>query len=326
MSEIDVALIEVDAHNIVPARLASNKIEYGANTFRPKLLRLLNEFLVPFPELEPQTKTEHFKIQQIDWKVIHSGLKVDKTIKPVEWLHSGEEAAADMLQYFIGEKLSDYALGRNDPISDKLSNLSPYLHFGQISAQKVALEIKKTGRDEINTTVFLDELIIRRELAENYCFYNKNYDQLDNIPTWASTTLNNHKYDEREFIYSPEEFEKAQTHDDLWNAAQLEMVNTGKMHSYLRMYWAKKILEWSPSPAEAFNIAIYLNDKYQLDGRDPNGYAGCAWAIGGVHDRAWNERPVYGKIRYMNRNGVKRKFNIKNYIGKWYSSEVQGGT
>jgi deoxyribodipyrimidine photo-lyase len=163
---------------------------------------------------------------------------------------------------------------------------------------------------------FLEELIVRRELSDNYCFYNDKYDQFEGFHPWAQKTLNEHRGDKREYVYSLEEFEEAKTHDDLWNAAQMEMVRRGKMHGYMRMYWAKKILEWTESPESALEIAIYLNDKYELDGRDSNGYAGIAWSVGGVHDRAWNERPVFGKIRYMSYNGCKRKFDIKRYIQK----------
>ena len=158
---------------------------------------------------------------------------------------------------------------------------------------------------------------MRRELSDNYCYYNTKYDSFDGFPDWAKKTLNEHGKDKREYVYSIEEFEKANTHEDLWNAAQQQLVKTGKLHGYMRMYWAKKILEWSESPEEALRISIYLNDKYELDGRDPNGYVGCAWSIGGVHDRAWTERSVYGKIRYMNYNGCKRKFDVESYIKKW---------
>jgi len=216
---------------------------------------------------------------------------------------------------FIENKFDKYADLRNDPNSNVLSNFSPYSHFGQISAQRVALVLYGFGNHP-STESFLDELIVRRELSDNYCYYNSNYDSFIGFPDWAKQTLNDHRADERDFVYSLRKFEEAKTHEDLWNAAQNELIRTGKMHGYMRMYWAKKILEWSKSPEEALKIAIYLNDKYELDGRDPNGYVGCAWAIGGVHDRAWGERAVYGKIRYMNRGGAKRKFDINKYILK----------
>ncbi|GAB1350491.1 hypothetical protein MASR1M107_27060 [Ignavibacteriales bacterium] len=164
---------------------------------------------------------------------------------------------------------------------------------------------------------FLEELIVRRELADNFCYFNTKYDSFEGFKDWGKLTLETHRKDEREFVYSLTEFEEAKTHEDLWNAAQMEMVTKGKMHGYMRMYWAKKILEWSESPEEAMKIAIYLNDKYSLDGRDPNGYTGIAWSIGGIHDRAWTERPVFGKIRYMNYNGCKRKFDTVSYVNKW---------
>ena len=157
-------------------------------------------------------------------------------------------------------------------------------------------------------------MIIRRELSDNFCEYEKNYDYFEGFHHWAQKSLNEHRNDEREYIYTDEQFEEADTHDPLWNAAQNQMKTTGKMHGYMRMYWAKKILEWSPSPEIALQVAINLNDKYELDGRDPNGYTGIAWSIGGIHDRAWFERPVYGKIRYMNYNGCKSKFNVFKYI------------
>ena len=161
---------------------------------------------------------------------------------------------------------------------------------------------------------FLEEMIIRRELSDNFCEYEPEYDQFEGFHAWSQKTLNEHRNDEREYIYPLGQFEAAETHDDLWNAAQNEMKITGKMHGYMRMYWAKKILEWTPSPEIAQQIAIDLNDKYELDGRDPNGYTGIAWSIGGIHDRAWFERPIFGKIRYMNYNGCKSKFDVMKYI------------
>lgn len=181
----------------------------------------------------------------------------------------------------------------------------------------MALEILKNIPENAGTNAYLEELIVRKELSDNFCHFNDNYDSFQGFPDWAKTTLNAHRKDEREYLYNKEQFETANTHDKLWNAAQTEMVKKGKMHGYMRMYWAKKILEWSPSPEEALDIAIFLNDKYELDGRDPNGYTGCAWSIGGVHDRAWGERPVSGKIRYMNANGAGRKFDIRKYINTY---------
>ena len=261
-----------------------------------------------------------FSSYKIDWDKVYSSLKVDEEVKPVDWLKPGEKAAHKNLKDFIENKFDKYAELRNDPNSDVLSNLSPYLHFGQISAQRVALIVNGLN-DHPSAESFLEELIVRRELSDNFCFYNANYNSFRGFPDWAKKTLNDHKKDQREFVYTLKKFEEAKTHEDLWNAAQQQLVNTGKLHGYMRMYWAKKILEWSKSPEEALKIAIYLNDKYELDGRDPNGYTGCAWAIGGIHDRAWSERPVYGKIRYMNRNGAKRKFDVEKYVTKNSSTQ-----
>ena len=231
----------------------------------------------------------------------------------LSWIKPGEKMAKKMLNSFISERFDKSGELRNNPNRNKISHLSPYIHFGQISAQQIALTVSKIedcdGKDS-----FLEQLIIRRELSENFCYYNNEYDSFNGFPDWAKKTLSEHKLDEREYIYTPRQFENAETHDDLWNAAQIEMTEKGKMHGYLRMYWAKKILEWSPDPETALQIAIDLNDKYELDGRDPNGYTGIAWSIGGVHDRPWFERPIFGKIRYMNYNGCKRKFNIDKYI------------
>jgi deoxyribodipyrimidine photo-lyase len=314
--KIKTPFYEVDAHNIVPCFYISQKREFGAYTIRPKIHKNLPEFLDNFPKLKMMKNDTSFSSNKIDWKEVHSLLKVDKEVKPVDWIKPGEKAAHRNLKDFIENKFDKYSELRNDPNEDVLSNLSPYLHFGQISAQRVALIVSGLGNHP-SAEAFLEELIVRRELSDNFCYYNSNYDSFKGFPDWAKKTLNTHKKDEREFVYSVKIFEESKTHEDLWNAAQNELIRAGKMHGYMRMYWAKKILEWSKSPEEALKISIYLNDKYELDGRDPNGYTGCAWAIGGVHDRAWVERPVYGKIRYMNRNGAKRKFDVEKYVKRF---------
>ena len=236
----------------------------------------------------------------------------------MDWLIPGEKAAKDKLS-LLSDSLSGYDQNRNDPTKEALSNLSPYFHFGHISPQRVAFEIKNSSLTKSDKDSFLEEMIVRRELSDNFCEYESNYDHFDGFHDWAKKTLNEHRNDEREYLYPKEQFEFADTHDPLWNAAQNQMRQKGKMHGYMRMYWAKKILEWSPNPEVALQIAIDLNDKYELDGRDPNGYAGIAWSIGGIHDRAWFERPVYGKVRYMNYNGCKSKFNVKRYIEMYES-------
>jgi len=314
-------LHDVDSHNVVPVWQASSKLEVGARTIRPKIVRQLATFLEPFPTVEavgaPVQPTT-------DWQALRATLNVDPTVKVVDWIQPGERAAKDMMISFLA-RLDSYA-DRNDPTKRGQSNLSPYFHFGQIAPQRVALEALNAigmSADEIDDIRplahgFLEELIIRRELADNFAWYNDHYDRFEGFPDWAQKTLNEHRGDQRDYEYHIEDWEAAETHDELWNAAQREMMVTGKMHGFMRMYWAKKILEWSHSPEEAIANAITLNDKYELDGRDPNGYAGIAWSIGGVHDRvhdrAWTERPVYGKIRYMNENGCRRKFDVDAYI------------
>jgi len=316
IDNISVPFFTVDAHNIVPVWEASDKQEFGAYTIRPKIKRQLDEYLDDFPKLVKQ-KSHNLKTEKIDWDKARKSLKINFDVKEVDWIKPGESNAIKILNSFLNERFTSYNDKRNNPNENVLSNLSPYLHFGQISSQRIALETLKIESEEINKEAFLEELIVRRELSDNFCLYNKKYDSFDGFPEWAKKTLNEHRKDKREFIYKLEQFEKAETHDELWNAAQIEMVTTGKMHGYMRMYWAKKILEWTETPEEALEYSIYLNDKYELDGRDPNGYVGCAWSIGGVHDRAWTERPVFGKIRYMNYNGCKRKFDVKRYIEKF---------
>jgi len=286
--KIRIPFVEVDAHNILPCREMSDKQEYSAFTLRKKITCRLNEFLEEYPEsMNPGSGIRH----------------------PV--------ATHKVISDFIQNRLDRYATDRNDPNLGGQSGLSPYLHFGQISAQRVALEVQKADADPVSKQAFLEELIVRKELSDNFCLHHPNYDSYGGLPDWGKRTLEKHRDDARPFLYSLEEFEQATTHDRLWNAAQKEMVDTGKMHGYLRMYWAKKILEWSHSPEEAMEIAVYLNDRYSLDGRDPNGYSGIAWSIGGLHDRPWTERPVFGMIRYMNEAGCRRKFDVEQYIRKF---------
>lgn len=309
---VTIQVDEVDAHNIVPCWLASDKEEFGAYTFRPKINKLLPEFLDDFPPLVRQPgPAQH---PAIAWKTVISALHVDNSVKPIDWIAPGETGGKIALGHFLGTWLTGYASKRNDPSEPHTSRLSPYLHFGHLSAQRVALEVTSNLKSNDDTAAFLEELIVRRELSDNYCQYNPNYDDVNGFRSWARASLSRHLSDPRMNLYTPEQFERALTHDELWNAAQMQLVNTGSMHGYMRMYWAKKILEWSVNPSEALATAIFLNDRYQLDGRDPNGYTGCAWSIGGVHDRPWVDRPVFGQIRYMNRNGCERKFDTKKYI------------
>ncbi len=318
--KISLPFCEVDAHNIIPCWVASPKQEYGAYTIRSKIKKLLPRFLSEYPRLK--TQTAKIKMPANDWKAIEESLSVDSSVTVVEWIKPGEEEALKMMRHFMSQKLSLYPEDRNDPTKDGVSNLSPYLHFGQVSSQRIALEVKKSTR---KGGAYLEELIIRKELADNYCFYNEHYDTFQGFPDWAKKTLDEHRRVPRPYLYSRKQLEMAETHDDLWNAAQMEMVKRGKMHGYMRMYWAKKILEWTPSPEKAQKIAIDLNDKYELDGRDPNGYTGVAWSIGGVHDRAWPERPVFGKVRFMSYNGCRSKFDVPGYIEKINKLQFKSG-
>lgn len=315
--KISIPFLEVDTHNIVPCRFASDKREFGAYTLRPKIHKLLSSFLTDIPELLEHPYRWPRPATTIDWQEMANNLKINRTIQPTKFI-PGSQAAETILHNFIEQKLNRYTAGRNDPTQDNQSNLSPYLHFGQISSQRIAFTVKNSPLPDDSKASFLEELIVRKELADNFCLHTDQYDQFEGFPAWAQQTLNEHRTDQRQFIYSSDQFEQAHTHDLLWNAAQLEMVQSGKMHGFMRMYWAKKILEWSKTPEDALAIAIQLNDRYELDGRDPNGYTGIAWSIGGVHDRAWFPHPVYGKIRYMNANGCQRKFDTARYISQWY--------
>ncbi|MCU7496445.1 MAG: deoxyribodipyrimidine photo-lyase [Ignavibacteria bacterium] len=316
-SKTEAYIFEADAHNIVPCWAASAKQEFAAYTFRPRVTRLLAEFLEEYP-LPVKMPGNTFPLQkEINWNKIEKSLDADYSVKEAGWLTPGEGEALRTLNVFIETKAALYTENRNNPNKDAQSNLSPYLHFGQIASQRIALNMGSFVTNPGITESFLEELIVRKELSDNFCYYNENYDSFNGFPSWAQHTLNEHRNDARECFYTAEEFEKAATHDSLWNAAQMEMVTTGKMHGYLRMYWAKKILEWTPTPEEALDISIYLNDKYSLDGRDPNGYTGIAWSIGGVHDRGWGERKVYGKIRYMSQYGCRKKFDAQSYINKF---------
>ncbi|WP_028574519.1 deoxyribodipyrimidine photo-lyase [Desulfonatronovibrio hydrogenovorans] len=304
----------VDAHNIVPVWTASSKQEYAARTIRPRIHKKLAQFLEPVPEVAVQKKnTIDFPNKPDFYQHIptHAG-------KPVDWIKPGTAAGLKQLDLFLAKRISSYSGYRNDPNREVLSDLSPYLHFGQICSQTVALEVQKNiDIHPEDKDAFLEEIIIRKELADNFCHFNPDYDNFHGLPQWGQKTLNKHRIDPRPYLYSLEDLESSSTHDALWNAAQQEMIVRGKMHGYMRMYWAKKILEWTRTPEEAISWAVYLNDKYELDGRDPNGYTGILWSMGGLHDRPWKERQIFGTVRYMSYEGCKRKFNINEYIEKW---------
>jgi len=314
VAAISIPFYEVDAHNIVPCWLASPKQEYAAYTFRPKIHRVLQQYLTDFPKLRPHPYGNASQTPLTSWDAIAANLTLNEAARPVHWLYPGCKQGYTQLLAFFEDRLADYSAAVNNPAVDGQSQLSPYLHFGQLAAQQVVLELLRRYPLHQSMEKFLEQIIVRRELADNYCYYNPHYDQFAGFPAWCQDTLLRHADDVRPYLYSQPELEQGLTHDPLWNAAQLEMVATGKMNGYLRMYWAKKILEWTEPPREALRLAIQLNDQYELDGNDPIGYANIAWCIGGVHDRPWPERPIFGKIRYMNYNGMRRKFDINAYI------------
>ncbi len=315
--KLSVPFWTVDADVVVPSKLFP-KEEYAARTIRPKLQKLLPVFLQPPDNLKARYRwTEHAQpvSNEIDPAHLLAELPLDRSVAPVRQCKGGTAAGMRLLRRFINERLLAYDTARNQPSVAGTSELSAYLHFGHLSPLTIALTVQEADAPATAKAAFLEELIVRREVAINYVARNPHYDQLAGCPEWTQRTLAAHAGDERPYRYTAAQLEVAETHDPLWNAAQLEMVVTGRMHGYLRMYWAKKILEWTTTPAEAFEIAVRLNDRYELDGRDPNGYTGIAWAIGGKHDRPWGpQRPVFGLIRYMTAQGCARKFDVQAYV------------
>ncbi|QHB21679.1 DNA photolyase [Artaxa digramma nucleopolyhedrovirus] len=319
----EVYFAQVDAHNVVPCWLASSKQEYSARTFRLKFNKLLSEFLTPYPavarhKIDPALSAT---CADIEWTNLLRSRNADADVGPVRWARAGYVNALAVLADFINTKLSKYGGTRNDPNADSQSNLSPWYHFGQISVQRVVWYLRHGAIAPLvvsaDVEAYIEECLVRRELADNFCFYNENYDNINGAPNWARVTLEQHANDVRQYVYDRKQLDEARTHDSLWNAAQAQLRTEGKMHGYMRMYWAKKILEWSASPAAALSDAIYFNDRYNVDGRDPNGYVGCMWSICGVHDQGWKERSVFGKIRYMNYEGCVRKFDVQRYVAKY---------
>ena len=298
---------------VVPVELASDKQEYMARTIRPKIQKKLEEYLIPF-QTSKYEGSFLSKIKSLNPDDILD--LVDDTVKAVNTFQGGYIPALAKLEDFLSNKLQNYHLHNKDLVNSNYSELSPYLHFGQISVLEIVEKVKLSIASIEAKNAFLEQLIIRRELAINFCYYNANYDNFDYInPAWASATLEFHTLDKREYLYDLEALENADTHDPAWNAAQRQMVNTGYMHNYMRMYWGKKIIEWTISPREAYYNMLYLNNKYELDGRDPNAFTGLAWCFGN-HDTAWKERDIFGKVRYMNYQGLKRKFDIDQYTAE----------
>lgn len=326
---LPISFVEIESNLVVPVEAASDHEEYGAYTIRKKITSSISKF-VKNPKDEFLDK--NFKITSYNknyGKIIQFNIEDEKSKKdfiasiaddnyyPLEIL-AGESEAKKLLDSFISEKLLDYSLYSNHPFENIHSGLSPYLHYGQISPVYIYKKIKDISEDseQMKASIdgFLEELIVRRELAFNFCYFNREYDSFYKIlPNWAYLTFDQHKNDKKEYLYNRAELEKSMTHDNYWNEVQKELVTKGTMNSYMRMYWAKKILEWSSDVETAYATALYLNNRYFLDGRDPNSYTGVAWCFG-KHDRPWGEREIFGKVRYMNETGIIKKGKLKREI------------
>ena len=322
--KLKVPMWTVDADVIVPSKLLE-KAQYAAHIIRPRLQAQLKKFLIASRNPRAQvTWTKPHGLVSLDPDFdITQGWKIDRTVPAVSQWRGGTQAAHRLLKEFVNHKLQGYGTLRNKPENDGTSRLSPYLHFGHISPVSVALAVEKSRAPKADKEAFLNQITTWRELSVNMVRFNPDYDNFECGEPWAHRTLAKHAADHRPVFYTERQLEQAETHDPLWNSAQMQMVTTGWMHNYMRMYWAKKILEWNRSPAKAHRIAVRLNDKYELDGRDPNGYAGIAWAIVGKFDRPWFERPIFGQIRYMSGESTGRKFDSKKYIRQNLSAELE---
>ncbi len=315
-----IPLWQVDTHNVVPVWFAADKRQVGARTLRPRIHNVVQDFLQKFP---PFTGNAHCKdppnLPTFNYDMYQTFLDWDTSVPEVPTIQPGTKAAQQQFESFVTHGLAKFDTLRNDPNYSKIcSNLSPWINHGHISFQRCISAIKKLNKYSSGSASYIEEGLIRRELSDNFLYYTPDqYDKLTAAAGWAQETLEQHARDEREYIYSLEELEQGQTHDDLWNAAQLQVVREGGMHGFLRMYWAKKILEWTESPEIALKTAQYFNDKFALDGRDPNGFVGVGWSIMGVHDMGWKEREVFGKIRFMNYAGCKRKFKVADFVAKY---------
>ncbi len=309
-------VVEVEGDLIVPVEAATNKLEVAARTLRPKLLRALPLYLKdlkPIPLARPSLGLGILMDDHCD--DAPSQFAADASVPPATAFFQGGTAAAKRaFRTFLSRRFSRYAEDRNQPQTDGVSRMSPYLHFGQISPVWLARQVQARSADA-NVTAFIDELLVQRELSFNYVWFNPAYDSFAGLPEWARQTLARHQADPRSRQYRLADLEAARTHDAYWNAAMMEMKVTGFMHNYMRMYWGKKILEWSPTPQAAFAIALRLNNRYFLDGRDANAYANVAW-IFGAHDRPWPERPIFGTVRTMTAGGLERKCDIAGYVAR----------
>ena len=312
----------VDTDLIVPVHIASQKVEYGAYTLRPKLKKLFLEYR-DFTKLETLNNKKGLNLKSdndlSDIFLLINDINIDKSVKKSLYYQGGHSFASNLFSSFIFDKSDEYPES-SDPSKDATSLMSMYLHFGQISSlellERLYLALNQGQIKGESFDQYIEQLLVRRELAFNFVYYQKGYDQFEFMTeTWAYQTMKAHEFDHKSYIYDIKQYEAYETHDPYFNAAMRQMVITGYMHNYMRMYWAKKIIEWSSSFELAYKNILYLNNKYFIDGRDPNSYTGVAWCFG-KHDRAWTERAIFGKLRYMNDKGLERKFDIKTYVNK----------
>jgi len=350
-TKIRVRLELVDSNGLLPMA-AANQVFASAYAFRRFLQKTLPSHLFERPKEDPlkgvklPRPTDLLKLILDRWpspsltllrtkaKSLET-LPIDHAVRGTPF-GGGFRKAREVLEDFVNERLSRYHLDRNEPEKEGTSDLSPYLHFGHLSVHEIFDRIMRHENwffDRISekatgsrsgwwgmseaAEAFLDELITWRELGFNMCSKRHDYDRYKSLPDWAIHTLDAHRRDDRPYLYDLKAFEAAATHDSLWNSAQVQLVREGRIHNYLRMLWGKKILEWSKSPQEALHIMIELNNKYGLDGRDPNSYTGIFWVLG-RYDRPWGpERPIFGKIRYMSSENTARKVRVKDYIKRY---------
>ncbi|HNX26064.1 MAG TPA: deoxyribodipyrimidine photo-lyase [Phycisphaerae bacterium] len=313
----DVPVIEVESDVVVPVDIASDKREYSAATLRRKITPLIDEYLL-LPRqrsLKIAADAINEKSDDISLKNVTKKLHLDASVSPVDGFCGGYSQAEKRLTEFVSKKLRGYDELRNDPTKNFTSGLSAYMHFGQISPIEIALAVKTADAPKPDRDAFLEQLTVRRELAMNFLRFCQKADDYESLPGWARATLESHDKD-RKKTYTLRQLEQASTVDEYWNAAQRQLVRTGTIHNYMRMYWGKKILEWAPSAKLGFEWCVHLNDRYALDGRDANSYAGIAWCFGN-HDRPWSERPIYGNVRCMTAGGLERKFDIRSYAKMW---------
>lgn len=316
--EAGCAVVQIESDVVVPVDAASDKAEVGARTLRPRVTRLWPRFLVPLRARRVDVPSLDLDVTGLDLSDLDrvlDTLTLDRSVPPVPLFTGGTAGAKAILRRFTRESLDGYTDHRNRPGTDYVSHMSKYLHFGQISPVYVALTVRAAAGPAGDEETYLDELLVRRELAQNYVHFTPDYDRYDGLPAWARATLAAHRGDPRPHVYTRAELEAAGTHDPYWNAAMREMVHTGYMHNHMRMYWGKKILEWSATPEEGFDTALRLNNKYFLDGRDANSFANVAWVFG-RHDRPWPERPVFGQVRSMTARGLEQKTDVKAYVEK----------